>query len=35
LRDYRPGVSALYERAAAIAPDLREALASAHRLLAA
>lgn len=35
LRDYRPGVSALYQRAAAIAPDLREALASARRLLAA
>jgi Tfp pilus assembly protein PilV len=35
LREFRPGVAALYQRAAAIAPDLREALASARRLLAA
>ena len=35
LRDHRPGVAALYQRAAAIAPDLRAAFASARRLLAA
>jgi hypothetical protein len=35
LRTRRPGLAALYQRAAAIAPDLREALASARRLLAA